>query len=296
MAEINHQNEPHKHQALLDALGDTDTLNHRHAHVRKRSEHNEDDPEEEIPLDSPPKTYIQPLADPPLNAPVQGQLFPSESDHQVYGTFSESSSHEDNIYIPKANNNTSISSETPRKLRPESALLPLTKDPILLTIALVAFHHALGPHIEFHEGPLLSTQDQDEEILKLLPFLALPDGAHQNQEDYSYFHLVPSKARLDAVPVPKRMASSDRSSELSPTNLPPQSGYSDPLNESQEPSSPNTKYIPAKVSRTIFGISCNRQIASSELLVKGEDVTRSTVQKAVVILASKPVFGPIRYD
>jgi hypothetical protein len=45
---------------------------------------------------------------------------------------------------------------------------------------------------------------------------------------------------------------------------------------------------------TIFGISCNRQIASSTLLVKDTDVTRSTVQKAVVILAAEPVFGPIR--
>jgi hypothetical protein len=30
--------------------------------------------------------------------------------------------------------------------------------------------------------------------------------------------------------------------------------------------------------------------------VKDEDMTRSTVQKAVVVLASKPVFGPIRYE
>jgi hypothetical protein len=52
------------------------------------------------------------------------------------------------------------------------------------------------------------------------------------------------------------------------------------------PSSPNPS--------TIFGISCNRQIASSTLLVKNQDVTRSTVQKAVVVLASEPVFGPIR--
>lgn len=36
---------------------------------------------------------------------------------------------------------------------------------------------------------------------------------------------------------------------------------------------------------TVFGISCNRQIASEKLLVKGKDVTRSTVQKAVVVLA-----------
>ena len=41
---------------------------------------------------------------------------------------------------------------------------------------------------------------------------------------------------------------------------------------------------------------CNRQISSADLLVKGPDVTRSTVQKAVVVLASKPVFGPIRYE
>lgn len=46
---------------------------------------------------------------------------------------------------------------------------------------------------------------------------------------------------------------------------------------------------------TIFGISCNRQIKSADLLVKDEEVTRSTVQKAVVVLAAKPFFGPIRF-
>lgn len=137
------------------------------------------------------------------------------------------------------NDNVSISSETQRKLRPESVLLPLTKDPLILGIALVDFDHAIGPRIEFSQGKLL---EEDEEIIKILPFLALPDGAHLNQEDYSYFHLVPNK--------------------------------------------PN--------AQTVFGISCNRQISSSELRVKSEVVTRSTVQKAVVILASKPVFGPIR--
>lgn len=33
---------------------------------------------------------------------------------------------------------------------------------------------------------------------------------------------------------------------------------------------------------------------SNELINKGSDVTRSMVQKAVVILASKPIFGPTR--
>lgn len=40
---------------------------------------------------------------------------------------------------------------------------------------------------------------------------------------------------------------------------------------------------------------CNRQIKTTDLIMKHPDVTRSTVQKAVVVLASKPVFGPIRY-
>ncbi|CAO1625369.1 unnamed protein product [Parajaminaea phylloscopi] len=45
---------------------------------------------------------------------------------------------------------------------------------------------------------------------------------------------------------------------------------------------------------TVFGISCNRQIAADKLAVKGKEVTRSTVQKAVVVLARQPVFAPLR--
>ncbi|VDC01310.1 unnamed protein product [Peniophora sp. CBMAI 1063] len=125
-----------------------------------------------------------------------------------------------------------------RKARPESMLPGAHDGPIVLGIALVDFNHLVGPRIEFSEGDVF----EDEEIAKILPFLALPDGAHLSSEDYSYFHLVP----------------------VSPTPT------------------------------TVFGISCNRQIATSALLVKEPDMTRSTVQKAVVVLASKPVFGPIR--
>src|SRR2546423_8623244 len=45
---------------------------------------------------------------------------------------------------------------------------------------------------------------------------------------------------------------------------------------------------------TLFGISCTRQMLSSDLHTRPADVTRSTIQKAVVVLARKPVFGPIR--
>ncbi|ORY89037.1 transport protein Avl9-domain-containing protein [Leucosporidium creatinivorum] len=106
-------------------------------------------------------------------------------------------------------------------------------------VLLVSFDHALGPIIEF--GYPQAYQD-DAELNKNLPFLALPDGSHAREEDYSYFHL---------------------------------------LNPSLAPS-------------TIFGISCNRQIPAEELLNKDKSVTRSTVQKAIVVLASKPIFGPLR--
>ncbi|RDX53517.1 hypothetical protein OH76DRAFT_1399439 [Lentinus brumalis] len=132
----------------------------------------------------------------------------------------------------------SASTSYSKKARPESLLVQPSKGPLVLGIALVDFNHLVGPKIDFSRGDIFD----DEEISKILPFLALPDGAHLTTEDYSYFHLVPS--------------------------------------------SPNPT--------TIFGISCNRQISSADLLVKGADVTRSTVQKAVVVLASKPVFGPIR--
>ncbi|KAH8915900.1 hypothetical protein BT69DRAFT_1340766 [Atractiella rhizophila] len=53
-------------------------------------------------------------------------------------------------------------------------------------------------------------------------------------------------------------------------------------------------FLPSLSGSTVFGISCNRQILSSSLLNRGANITRSTVQKAVVVLADKPIFGPIR--
>ncbi|PPQ68833.1 LOW QUALITY PROTEIN: hypothetical protein CVT25_008881 [Psilocybe cyanescens] len=132
----------------------------------------------------------------------------------------------------------SFASTSSRKARPESLLINPTTEPLVLGVALVDFNHLVGPRIEYSTGEIF----EDEEVAKILPFLALPDGAHLSSEDYSYFHLV----------------------------------------------------NPGPNPTTIFGISCNQQIAASSLLVKGPDVTRSTVQKAVVVLASKPVFGPIR--
>ena len=49
------------------------------------------------------------------------------------------------------------------------------------------------------------------------------------------------------------------------------------------------------LATSVFGISCTRQMDSNELLNRPSDVTRSTVQKAVVVIADSPnFFGQLR--
>ncbi|KAK4050816.1 hypothetical protein OIV83_003238 [Microbotryomycetes sp. JL201] len=117
---------------------------------------------------------------------------------------------------------------------------PSSQEPATcLAVLLVSFDHALGPIIEFSHPNKFQL---DPELNKTLPFLALPDGCHAREEDYSYFHM----------------------------------------------------HNPTVAPGTLFGISCNRQIQAEQLLNKDKTVTRSTVQKAIVVLASKPIFGALR--
>ncbi|KAL7424505.1 hypothetical protein Q5752_000189 [Cryptotrichosporon argae] len=124
-------------------------------------------------------------------------------------------------------------------------------DAVVLGVAVVDFNHLIGPTVEWaYPASLQAAIADDDSLNRLLPFLALPDGAHLSEEDYSYFHCTYTPSDPDASSVP-----------------------------------PN---------QTLFGISCNRQLASADLLRRSSDVTRSMVQKAVVVIASQPVFGPIR--
>ncbi|KAF9916595.1 late secretory pathway protein avl9 [Lobosporangium transversale] len=125
---------------------------------------------------------------------------------------------------------------------------------LILHIIVVGFHHAHGPIVEYAFPPFPGQSAQNTlqrlevpEEWSLLPFLALPDGSHQSDEDFTYFHLPPIKNRKDAAS-----------------------------------------------KSTLFGISCNRQILTKDLVVKTDDVTRSSVQKAVVVLARQPIFGVLR--
>lgn len=45
--------------------------------------------------------------------------------------------------------------------------------------------------------------------------------------------------------------------------------------------------------KTVFGISCYRQIPVEQLKIRTADVTRSTVQKAVCALVTHPLYGYI---
>ena len=46
--------------------------------------------------------------------------------------------------------------------------------------------------------------------------------------------------------------------------------------------------------KTIFGISCYRQIDASKLVNKTADITRTTVQKSVCVLSRLPLYGQIQ--
>ncbi|XP_062297677.1 late secretory pathway protein AVL9 homolog [Scomber scombrus] len=76
------------------------------------------------------------------------------------------------------------------------------KGPVL-HIVVVGFHHKKGCQVEFSYPPLMPDEGHDSNLLpeewRYLPFLALPDGAHNYQEDTVYFHLPPLNEDMKCV-------------------------------------------------------------------------------------------------
>ncbi|GAA6089281.1 late secretory pathway protein AVL9 homolog [Tachysurus ichikawai] len=72
----------------------------------------------------------------------------------------------------------------------------------VLHIVVVGFHHKRGCQVEFSYPPI-SDEGHDSNLLpeqwKYLPFLALPDGAHNYQDDTVYFLLPPLREDLKCV-------------------------------------------------------------------------------------------------
>lgn len=73
----------------------------------------------------------------------------------------------------------------------------------VLHIVVVGFHHKRGCQVEFSYPPLMPEEGHDSNLVpegwKYLPFLALPDGAHNYQEDTVYFHLPPLTGDMKCV-------------------------------------------------------------------------------------------------
>ncbi|AAS54311.1 AGL180Wp [Eremothecium gossypii ATCC 10895] len=125
---------------------------------------------------------------------------------------------------------------------------------IVFGVALVDFHHTRGPEVEHWHSDELQNCTWNN-----LPFQALPDGSHSFEETFTYFTLLYDEGRHRG------------------------------LNGIDEVEEDNVDEC-----TTLFAISCSRQIKSEELLKKGVEVTRSTVQKSLVVISRVPIFGQIK--
>ncbi|KAL8563972.1 hypothetical protein ACOMHN_025303 [Nucella lapillus] len=116
----------------------------------------------------------------------------------------------------------------------------------VLHVIVVGFHHKKGCQVEYSYPPVIVGNAVDSHELpgewKHLPSLALPDGAHNYQNDTVFFHL---------------------------------------------PSRDSSK-------KTVYCVSCYRQMDAKDLLNRTADITRSTVQKSVCVLSRLPLYGLLK--
>jgi hypothetical protein len=77
----------------------------------------------------------------------------------------------------------------------ESPLIPEIFKAQVLMVCLVAFDHTIGPMVEYvypSAGPATDDYHSNQNLpvaWKNLAFFALPDGSHQSNGDFCYFHL-----------------------------------------------------------------------------------------------------------
>ncbi|CCE62250.1 hypothetical protein TPHA_0C00940 [Tetrapisispora phaffii CBS 4417] len=129
----------------------------------------------------------------------------------------------------------------------------------IIGVCVVDFHHTRGPEVEYWCG--LEDKVDSKLLWPNLPFQALPDGSHSFQETFTYFTLLFNTK----------------------TNSSPESAVALGSEESS-----------SKECTTLFAISCSQQLKSNELINKDEDVVRSTVQKAIVVISYQPIYGQIK--
>lgn len=137
---------------------------------------------------------------------------------------------------------------------------------MVFAVCLVDFHHVRGPEIQWWRSNYHKDYDPKEKLFGNLSFQALPDGSHLFEETFSNFNLV-----------------YDFTTRVLVDNL-----------KDIELFQGNPNHL-----ETLFGCSCVRQVKTTELppeeLARNKDITRSIVQKAVVVITRKqPVFTKIK--
>lgn len=145
---------------------------------------------------------------------------------------------------------------------------PITSssDDMIFALCLVDFHHARGPEIQWWKSNYHPILQDDHTLFKNLPFQALPDGSHLFEETFSNFNLVydfENGISLDEL-------ADFENYDKNPNNL-----------------------------KTLFGCSCVHQVKTSDLSAeereRHKDITRSIVQKSIVVITRKqPIFTKIK--
>lgn len=150
------------------------------------------------------------------------------------------------------------------KRRADSDLSKL--DDMIFALCLVDFHHVRGPEVQWWKSNYHVDYNSHGKLFKNLSFQALPDGSHLFEETFSNFNLI-----------------YDFGNSVS---------LDDQLDFEQFGGNPNHL-------ETLFGCSCVRQVKTTDLsteeLERNKDITRSIVQKAVVVITRKqPIFTKIK--
>lgn len=174
---------------------------------------------------------------------------------------------------------------------------------IIYAVCLCDFNHARGPEIEYwiDENGAIDLNESPKALEQLskkwptLPFQALPDGSHEFEETFSNFNILLDESdgstlnTICDIGSYKSLESYDANTRISSAEMDKhikEKQFESPLEKDLVSFNENVT--------TLWAISCIRQIATEELVEKSSSVTRTSVQKSIVIIARQPIFGQLK--
>ncbi|TPX34579.1 hypothetical protein SmJEL517_g02875 [Synchytrium microbalum] len=173
---------------------------------------------------------------------------------------------------------------------PPSSAIPMDHphNSSVTTVLLVQFHHRNGPQVEFTHPPFpaipgtspTSTEDQSGATDASV-------GSPSNHTTTATITHVDPNLSHAAVELPNEWA-------FLPFLCLPDGAHGADEDFIYFHLPPVPAWAPGFPQATLFGLACFRQLDSNDLVVKAADVTRSRVQKAVVVLAKEPILNSIR--